>query len=114
MALTVVNSGTTSALVIGTETNLTAAITPSSPTVYAVEVDFENLVSGEVAFFRIYTTTLAAGNEKQFLCRSFIAGTDSEIIIVSVPVPADVDFRATVQQKNGSGRTVPWKIYAPE
>lgn len=114
MALTVVSSGTVGALVVGTETNLEALRTPGSPTVYAYEVDTENMVSPEVVFLRVYTTTLSGGNEKELLCRSWIAGTDFTPIMVTVPVPANISIRCTLQQKNGTGRSFPWVLYSPE
>lgn len=116
MALTAVASGTTAALVIGTETNLEAARAPGAATSYVYVVDTNALVAGEVLFIRVYTILLASGAERLAYAGSFVKGADEDPMQYSVPVPVDtgtgITIRGTVQQKNGTGRTFPWKLFA--
>jgi len=111
MSLTVVTSGTLGPLTVGTETNIVAAQTPSTPATYVVSVDCAALAAGEVAFLRIYTIELASGTERLVVCSSFIRGTDLDLIVDSIPLPVDISWRPTIQQKNGTGRSFPYKVF---
>lgn len=116
MALTAVTSGTTAALTIGTETNLEAARAPSAATSYVYVVDCNALATGEVVFIRVYTILLASGSERLAYSGSFVKGSDEDPMQYSVPIPVDtgtgITIRATLQQKNGTGRTFPWKLFS--
>lgn len=115
MSLTTDASGTTSSLVIGTETNLESAVAPGTAQAIVYEVDFGAVASGEVVFWRMYKVILASGTERLLWCQSFIGGTDVDFVRQSEPIPVDtgtgITIRSTLQQKNGSGRTFPWKRY---
>lgn len=115
MALTVVTSGTLSPTV-AVETNLETARAPGAATSYVYKIDCGALVAPEVAFIRVYTVLLASGTERLEYSGSFIAGSDEDPIQVSVPVVMDtgsgITIRATVHQKNGTGRAFPWKLFS--
>lgn len=110
----VVDSGTVSPTV-GTETNLEAARAPSVPSTYVYQIDCGALVAGEVAFIRIYSVVLASGTERLEYSASYISGADEDPLQVSVPILVDsgtgITIRATIQQKNGTGRAFPWKLF---
>lgn len=110
MALAVANSGTTAALTIGTETDL-ATFTPGSPTAYVLRVDGNALATGESLDVIAYTKTLTAGTERQEAAWR-ITGGDPLLMLLSHVFPIDISLRFTVTQKNGTGRTFPWKVYS--
>lgn len=117
MALITDASGTVGAVTIGVETNLESAVAPGTAQAIVYALDFGALVTGEVAFWRVYTVVLASGTERLLWCRSFIGGMDVDYIRQSEPVPVDngsgITIRSTVTQKNGTGRSYPWKRYHP-
>src|SRR5687767_3511226 len=112
----VVASGTVGPVVIGTETNLEAARAPSIPTNYVYKIDCGAIATDEVVFIRVYTVVLASGTERLEYSCSYIGGVDEDPIQVSVPIVLDtgsgITIRASVQQKNGTGRSFPWKLFA--
>lgn len=116
MSLTVVTSGTTAALTPGVETDLEAARAPAAPTTYVYAVDMAALASGEVCFMRVYFVLLASGTVRLAYFGSFIGTTDADPLQLTVPIPVDsgtgITVKATLLQKNGSGRAFPWKLYS--
>lgn len=112
----VVASGTTGALGIGVETNLEAARAPAAVTSYVYKVDCNALATGEVAIIRVYTVLLTGGAERLEYAGSYVAGAEEDPMQTSVPVIVDsaagITIRASIEQKNGTGRTFPWKLFS--
>lgn len=107
---TSVQSGTTAALTVGTETTL--GTTDTSNHDYILALDLGAMALGDVIEVRIYTILLAAGTERVAYMRRY-KHVQAEPIKYSVPVPADISFRATLKQVSGTGRAIPWKILSP-
>lgn len=107
---TSVQSGTTSALTLNSETTLGSAETSNKNLVLVV--DLANLQDGEAIELRIYTIALSAGTERLAYSRRYKNAQGSPIKY-SPPVPADISFRATIKQIGGTGRTFPWNILQP-
>jgi hypothetical protein len=88
-----------------------AAITESN--VYVLEVDTANLVNGERVLLRIYVKTLSGGTERLDQEATYV-NAQTITIKRSLPVPANISFRATLRQDGGTGRDFPWKVLALE
>lgn len=105
-----VQNGTTSALSIGSETTLGSAETSNRDLILAL--DLNNLANGDVLEVRIYTKVLSGGTERVAYSRRY-KNVQMTKIVYSVPVPADISYKATLKQTAGTGRTFPWSILAP-
>lgn len=106
MTWTLADSGTTSALTIGTETTLA---TDTGNGTFVLEVDTSNLALGDLLEIRIYTTTLLGGAMAQVL-----KGTYQHKQVnnhkVSFMVASDQAIKCTLKQLTGTGRTFSWKM----
>jgi hypothetical protein len=105
MALAVANSGTQTAT-LTTEHTLD---TLTSGKTYVLVVDTANLVNGETLTLRIYTKVLSGGTSRVAYDAVYIHA-QSDPIKYSVPVPANIEFLATLRQDGGTGRAFPWSI----
>jgi hypothetical protein len=106
MTWTLSDSGTTSALTIGTEATLA---TDTNNGTFVLEVDTSNLVLGDLLEIRVYTITLSGGTLTQAW-----KGTYQHAQInnhkISPPVASDQSVKCTLKQTAGTGRTFPWKM----
>lgn len=106
---TVIASGTLTPTTLGVEQNFAAADTTNKT--YVLVVDTANLANGETVEFRIYTIVLSAGTER-LAYRVVYTHAQGEPIKYSVPVPANISFKATITQTGGTLRAYPWAILA--
>ena len=104
---TLVASGTQTA-VIGTEHTLS---TDTSNGNFVFKVDANAMASGDTLELRIYDVVLASGVSRVAYFSKFTdaQGADDKIK-VSVPVPANIEFKATLKQTAGTGRAFPWSV----
>lgn len=72
-------------------------------------VDTGAMASGDTLELRIYTIVRSGGTERLAYIQTFV-GAQTDPQKYSVPVPADVSFKATLKQTVGTGRTFPWKV----
>jgi hypothetical protein len=109
MSLAVHSEGSQTAT-LTTEHTL-ATITTGLPKTLVLGVDAGALADGETLTLRIYSILRSGGTER----------LDQEAVFVhqqgvpikrSIPVPADVSFKATLRQDGGTGRAFPWKIWS--
>jgi hypothetical protein len=106
MTWTLSDSGTTSALTIGTETTLA---TDTNNGTFVLEVDTSNLALGDLLEIRVYTITLSGGTLTQAW-----KGTYQHAQInnhkISPPIASDQSIKCTLKQTAGTGRTYAWKM----
>lgn len=102
-------SGTQTA-VINTEHTL-STLTTNKTFVFVVDTGAMTQASGvfDVVELRIYTIALTAGTERLAYIATY-EGAQGSPIKYSVPVPADISFKATLKQTAGTGRAFPWKV----
>ena len=105
MALAVVASGTQAATV-GTEHTLATSTTGKT---YVLVVDTGAMAAGDILELRIYTIVLAAGTERLAYIVVY-AHAQSDPQKYSIPVPANISFKATLKQTAGTGRSYPWSV----
>jgi hypothetical protein len=105
MALAVIDSDTQTAT-LTTEHTL---VTDTTGKTYVLCVDTAALVNGETLELRIYTKTLSGGTERLAYMATYV-NVQQEPIKYSVPVPADISFKATLEQNGGTGRAFPWSV----
>ena len=72
-------------------------------------VDLANLANGDTVELRIYTKAKSGGTERLAYMRSY-QNAQSELVVYSIPVPADVSFKATLKQTAGTGRNFDWSV----
>lgn len=100
-------SGTQTA-VINTEHTLATLTTAK---VFVFVVDCANLAAGDILELRIYHTVLAAGASRVAYRMTYHGVQNADDLIkLSVPVPSDISFVATLKQTAGIGRLFPWKV----
>jgi len=105
MALAIAASGTQTS-VIGNEHMLATLTTGKT---FCLKVDTAAMLNGDVLELRIYDIALAAGVERvaYYVAYAHVQGTP---IKISVPVPSNISFRATLDQVAGVARTFPWVV----
>jgi hypothetical protein len=106
---TAVQEGTTTPTV-NTETTLGSAETSNKNLL--LTIDAANMVNGDTLEVRIYTIVRSGGTEQVAYARRY-KNVQAEPIKYSVPVPADISFRASIKQTTGTARAFPWKIIQP-
>jgi hypothetical protein len=104
---TLIASGTQTA-VLTTEHTLA---TDTANHTYVLAVDTALLVNGETLELRLYTICLAAGTERLAYYATYQNG-QGEPMKYSPPVPANISFKATLEQNGGTGRAFPWSLLA--
>jgi hypothetical protein len=114
MSWTVDQSGTTSALVIGTETQLGSNATTNAT--YVLKVNLQNMALGDVLEIRLYTKvltgdTITIGNDNTLAFKDS-SGPSAPFcqITISPPVPSDLAIAASLKQTAGTGRTFEWSL----
>lgn len=100
---TLQNSGTVTT--DGTEQTLGSAITSNK--VLVLGVDTGAMVNGDTIELRIYTKILSGGTERLAYYASY-SHAQGEPNKYSIPVPADVSWKATIKRTAGSDRSYPW------
>ena len=99
-------SGTTSALTIGSETPLA---TDTNNGTFVLEVDTSNLALGDLLEIRVYTVTLSGGSFVQAWKGAYQHNQINNHKI-SPPVASDQQIKCTLNQLAGTGRTFNWKM----
>lgn len=103
MAWSEITSGTQSA----TPSSEHTLTTQTSPGVYQLVVDANALVSGEAVRLRIYDKAKTGGTERCCFDETW-AYPLSTPILKTLPEIAIDDWKATLTQVGGSGRSFPW------
>lgn len=106
MTVTSNQSGSQTA-VINTEHTLGVAIT--APGVYVLVVDANAMANSDVLELRIYTKAKSGSTERLAFYTTF-ANVQGEPNKMSIPVPIDQSFKATLKQTAGTGRAFDWNI----
>jgi hypothetical protein len=106
MAVSINTEGSQTA-VISTEHTL-ATITSAGT--YVLAVDLANLANGDVLELRVYTK-LTSGDTSQLTYFATYANVQADKNVLSVPVPAPIEFKATLKQTAGTGRAFIWAVY---
>lgn len=104
MVANVVQSGTTSALTIGSETQLFAGYTTAGT--YFIALDTSNLQNGDELELRIYVKI--GGTELLYILEPF-SHIQAQPAKISVGIPTPTWIRATLKQTAGTGRTFKWE-----
>ena len=107
MAVSIAAEGSQTA-VISTEHTLTTITTAGT---YVLVVDLANLVNGDAVELRI-KTKLTSGDTSQLAYVASYQHAQSEDNVYSIPVPAPIEFVATLKQTAGTGRAFIWAVYA--
>lgn len=107
MAISAIASGTQTAT-LDTEHTLS---TDTSNQTYVFVVDAAAMAVGDVLELYIYTKCLSGGTERLAYSIQY-TDAQAEPMKYSVPVPADISFKATLKQTAGTGRAFPWKVLA--
>lgn len=107
MTWTLDQSGTTSALTVGTETQLGSNSTTNGT--YVLKVNATNMALGDILEIRLYTQDISSGSVLQCFKGTF-ANVQTSPIILSPPVPSDIALKCTLKQTAGTGRTFTWEI----
>lgn len=105
MAVTVEASGTQTAT-INTEHTLSS---PTAAKVFALSVDTNAMVNGDVLELRVNRKVLSGGTERLVFYAVF-SNVQSEPIKCSVPVVAPFGASFTLKQTAGTGRAFPWSV----
>ncbi len=105
MAIAVVASGTQTAT-LTTEHTLDTDTTGKT---YVLVVDTALLVNDETLTLKLYTKVLSGGTERLAYVANF-KHIQSEPAKYSVPVPANISLKATLEQNGGTGRAFPWSL----
>lgn len=100
-------SGTQSATV--TTEHTLATLTGNK--VYVLVVDTINMVGGDSLELRVKTKVLSGGTTRVMQKATYKHAQPADNIIkMSVPVPSDQEFVATLKQVTGTSRNYPWKV----
>lgn len=100
------NTGGSQTAVINTEHTLATVTTAGT---YVLVVDTNAMVAGDVLELRIKTKVRSGGTSR--LAYSVIyAHTQADPQKYSVPVPANIEFVATLKQTAGTGRAFTWAV----
>jgi hypothetical protein len=106
MTWTVSQSGTTSALTVGTETTLGSADTNNAT--FSGFVDTSNMAAGDVLEIRVkagnLTTTLLQ------VWKGTYASVQTDPLKELPFIPSDQAYSVTLKQTAGTGRTYGWKF----
>lgn len=107
MSVTSAASGSQTA-VITTEHTLATITTPG---VFVLVVDTNAMVGGDELELRVYTKAKTGSTSRLAYTATYIH-TQGEFVKYSMPVPADVEWKATLKQVAGTGRVFDWNVLA--
>lgn len=107
MSWTQSQSGTTSALTIGTETQL--GVDDTNNATFCTDIDTSNLALGDSLLIKVYKKVLTGGSLRLVWEQSIsnVAVTPGE---VTPPLSSLFAYRVTLTQTAGTGRTFDWSI----
>jgi hypothetical protein len=105
MAVTSAGSGTQSCT-LDTEHTLDTETTAG---VYVLVLDLNALVAGDVLIARL-KTKYATGGTSRLAFYAVYANVQQTLNVYSPPVPVDTEIIATIEQTDGTGRSVPWNL----
>jgi hypothetical protein len=103
--IAVIASGTQAAT-LDTEHSLA---TDTTGRTCCLAVDTGALVEGDVLILRLKTKILSGGTKRVAYIATF-ANTQAEPQKYSIPVPANIEIEATLEQTDGTGRSFPWSL----
>jgi hypothetical protein len=107
MTWTVDQSGTTSALTVGTETQLGSNSTTNAT--YVLKVNTSNMALGDKLTIKVYSEDISGGSVVVAWAMTF-ANVQAIPLKLSPPTPSDISLKCTLDQTSGTGRTYPWEI----
>lgn len=105
MAVVEVTGGTQSAT-LDTEHTLATSTTGKT---YVLVVSLVNMVNGDIVILRL-KTKVRTGNGSQLAYKAIYAHAQDCDNVYSVPVPANVEIVATLEQTDGTGRDYIWSL----
>lgn len=76
---------------------------------FVLVVDTSNMVNSDVTELKIYTKALSGGTAA-IAYYAVYAHAQAQPIKYSVPVPANIYFKATLKQTEGTGRAYPFAV----
>ena len=83
--------------------------TVTSPGVYVLVVDLTNMVSGDSLELRVKTKN-QSGKPSVLADLEFYNNAQTTPQAYFVPYPADTEFKATLKQTAGTGRSYDWNV----
>jgi hypothetical protein len=101
------NSGTTSALVIGSETTL---VTNTNNGTFVFTADLSNMLVGDVMELRFYKMVLSAGTLRLAFKATYGPTLPINPVVISPPIPSLWSCRPTAKQTAGTGRALIWEL----
>lgn len=108
MAVSVKTSGTQTAT-LTTEHTL-ATVTDAGT--YQLIVDVDNLVNGETVVLKIKVKSISGQSSKLLWSTVLVNDQGANALVISPPIPAPIEFVATLTQTGGTGRDFVWGIYS--
>lgn len=105
MALVEVAGGTQAAT-LDTEHTLS---TQTGGKTYVLVVDLVNMVNGDVVILRL-KTKVRTGNASQSAYQATYAHVQQCKNVYSLPIPANIELVATLEQTDGTGRSFIWAL----
>lgn len=108
MAVSVQSSGS-QACTLDTEHTLATITTAGT---YQLMLDLSNLVIGDILVARLKCKAFSAQGSVILFEQFFSGPPGNEKLALSPPIPAPIELVATIEQTDGTGRTVPWAVYA--
>lgn len=83
--------------------------TITTPGIYQLQVDLNNMVLGDVLIVRSKLKVRSTGTTR-LLTTSRYAHVPSELVAVTIPVVATNEVVFTIEQTDGTGRAYPWEV----
>ena len=83
--------------------------TETTPGVYVLVVDMNEMVNGDVTIVRIYTKDKTSGTSRIAYTATY-AHIQAEPHKYSVPVPVDTEIKVTLEQTDGTARDYDWNL----
>jgi hypothetical protein len=101
------NSGTTTALTIGSETTLA---TNTNNGTFVFTADLTNMAAGDIMELRLYKMALSGGTLRVAFKATYGPTLPTTVVVVSPPIPSLWSCRATAKQTAGTGRALIWEL----
>lgn len=102
-----IHSEGSQAATLDTEHTLATITDPGN---YVLVVDLVNLVNNDAVILRI-KTKITSGDASQLAYEAAYRHVQGHKNVYSVPVPSPIEFIATLEQTDGTGRTFIWAVY---
>lgn len=107
MTWTLDQSGTTSSLTIGTETQLGSNSTTNAT--YQTKVNTSNMANSDILEIRVYSQDISTG-ALVLAFKGTYGNVQSNVLKVTPPLASDISYKVTLKQTAGTGRTFTWEI----